>query len=209
LPDAGIYNRGAFSFPFFTYLSLEMLASAPIASAPIASAPVASAPVTSGPVPSGPVPSGPVPSGPIIDAKKEKIISDLRELFCKFKTPYLEERDGDDENSSIQNVDEVEESAKHIDKLFMIVSAFIEARGAPPTTTDGSVTSIYKVFEPLMKELRANPSLYEEMMHYTKLDLRTYPFTLSARHINHLERDGIQSLKRIVPNTLINTQEEE
>jgi hypothetical protein len=121
----------------------------------------------------------------------------------------LEERDGDDENSSIQNVDEVEESAKHIDKLFMIVSAFIEARGAPPTTTDGSVTSIYKVFEPLMKELRANPSLYEEMMHYTKLDLRTYPFTLSARHINHLERDGIQSLKRIVPNTLINTQEEE
>ena len=121
----------------------------------------------------------------------------------------MEERDGDDENSSIQNVDEVEESAKHIDKLFMIVSGFIEAKGAPPTTTDGSITSTYKVFEPLMKELQANPSLYEEMIHYTKLDLRTYPFTLSARHINHLERDGIQSLKRIVPNTLINTQVEE
>ncbi len=211
MPDAGIYNRGAFSFPFFTYSSLEMLASAPIASAPIASAPIASAPiasapVASAPVASAPVASAPVASGPAAHLKKDKIISDLRELFCKFKTPYLEERDGDDENSSIQNVDEVEESAKHIDKLFMIVSGFIEARGAPPTTTDGSVTSVYKVFEPLMKELRADPSLYEEMMHYTKLDLRTYPFTLSARHINHLERDGIQSLKRIVPNTLINTQ---
>ena len=209
MPDAGIYNRGAFSFPFFTYLSLEMLTSAPVASGPVASAPVASAPVPSGPVASAREASGPVPSGPIIDAKKEKIISNLRELFCKFKTPYLEERDGDDENSSIQNVHEVEESAKHIDNLFMIVSGFIEAKGASPTTTDGNVISVYKVFEPIMKELRANPSLYEEMMHYTKLDLRTYPFTLSARHINHLERDGIQSLKRIVPNTLINTQEEE
>ena len=198
LPDTGIYNRGAFSFLFFTYLSLEMMASAPVAtvSAPVAtvSAPVATA--------SAPVATV---SAPVSNEKKDKIISYLRDLFCKFKVPYLEERDGDDENSSLQDIYEVEDSANHIDQLFLIVSGFINANGVPPITTDVNILSIYKVFEPIMKELVANPSLKDEMMHYTILDLRTYPFTISKYHINRLDKNGIQPLKRIIPNTESNS----
>jgi hypothetical protein len=183
-----------FLYPFFTYLSVEMSASGSVASAPVlASAPIASAPIASAPIASAPVAS-----------QKNHIIDGLRELFCKFKAPYLEEKDGDETNTSLQNIDDVEESAQHIDKLFMLVSQFIDAKGAPPVTTDVNILSVYKVFEPFMKELQANPSLRDEMMHYAKLDLRTYPFTISNRHINQLERNGIQSLTRIIPNTETN-----
>ena len=198
-----------FLFSFFTYSCLEMMASAPQPSAaqpqPSAAQPQPSAPQPSAPQPSAAQPSAPQASGPrsLSDEKRDKIISKLRDLFCKFKTPYLEERDGDDENSSIQNVKEVEESARQIDNLFMTVTGFIDAMGAPPTGADENTLSIYKVFEPLMKELRENPSLQEDMRHYAKLDLRTYPFTISVKHIKHLERDGIQSLTRIVPNTVV------
>jgi hypothetical protein len=65
--------------------------------------------------------------------------------------------------------------------------------------------SIYRVFEPVMKELVANPSLKDDMMHYTILDLRTYPFTISKYHINQLDKNGIQPLKRIIPNTESNS----
>ena len=166
-----------------------------MASGHMASAPVASAPVASGPVATP-------------EEKMDKIILRLRELFCMFKVPYLEEREGDEENSSLQNIHEVEDSAEHIDKLFMIVSGFIDAMGAPPVTQDVDILSIYKVFEPLMKELSANPALKEPMAHYTKLDLRTYPFTFSKRHIDKLEKDHITPLKRIIPNTVINSENE-
>lgn len=149
--------------------------------------------------------SAPAPDAPSAPTENNDAVTRLREMFCKFKMPYLEEKDGDEANATIQDLDEVEESATHIDNLFNLVSGFINANGAAPNTKDVSILSVYKVFEPIMKELQANPSLKGEMLRYAILDLRTYPFTISDRHINQLARNGIKPLTRIIPNTTTST----
>ena len=137
-------------------------------------------------------------------------IRTLRKLMNMFKQPYLlgvteggiqvapELKKTD---PAIQTMDNYSDGHKHIDGLYRIIAETIAAGGVPPPTSDLNTKSVNAVFEKwgVYPALRADPSLKDDMLYFAKLDLRTYPDTLSMAHIDE------QNTAHVIPQINSNT----
>jgi len=136
----------------------------------------------------------------------------MRSLINMFKQPYLlGVTEGGIEKApqlkktdpEIQDMGNYDDAHENIDKLHRIISDTITAGGRPPPTNDLNTKSVNSVFEKkgIWPALRADPSLKDAMRFYANLDLRTYPDTLSMRHIDQ------QNARHVKP--AINIEEDE
>lgn len=128
-------------------------------------------------------------------------IQTLRKYINLFKQPYLlgvteggivnaPEMDKTDED--IQSMDNYSEAHKNICAIHQIITDTIRAGGVPPPTDDINTKSVNAVFEKgVYSKLREDPSLKDEMLYYAKLDLLTYPDTLSQTHIDEQNENNI------------------
>jgi len=137
-------------------------------------------------------------------------IKSLRNLMNMFKQPYLlgVTEGGIDSVSQIkktdpeiQDMDNYSEGHENIGKLYTIISETIAAGGTPRPTNDLNAKSVNAIFEKkgVWPALRADPSLKDNMAYYAKLDLRTYPDTLSMAHINELHNVKVEPAINMVP----------
>lgn len=137
-------------------------------------------------------------------------IKSLRKLINMFKQPYLlgVTEGGVDSVSQIkktdpeiQDMDNYSEGHENIGKLYTIISETIAACGTPLPTNDLNAKSVNAVFEKkgVWPALRADPSLKDNMAYYAKLDLRTYPDTLSMHHIDEQNNTKVEPAVNITP----------
>ena len=148
----------------------------------------------------------------IVRGRMTDPIKSLRKLINMFKQPYLlgVTEGGVDSVSQIkktdpeiQDMDNYSEGHENIGKLYTIISETIAAGGTPLPTNDLNAKSVNAVFEKkgVWPALRDNPSLKDDMAYYAKLDLRTYPDTLSMRHIDELHNTKVTPAENLVEPT--------
>jgi hypothetical protein len=132
-------------------------------------------------------------------------VSTFRELLNDFKEPYLsklEEEPLQGEGTDIQSMGQIDQMLKEFDILYRILKRAILNPATP--VEDVTAKSVLSVFEKggVLAAVRGDPSLKEDLLYALDLDLRTYPFTRSLRHINELEHNNVTSFQhKIVPNT--------
>ena len=139
---------------------------------------------------------------------EESVVKTLRETINKFKAPYLSEHYGGCKvqmggDHSIQDIkEEMNDVRNHIDNLYQIIMEVIKANGVVPSTTDMTKKAVYAVFEKngVFPALRANPSLGSILAHYATQDMRTYPYTFNAAHIDNLAKKRVVPIDIIIPN---------
>jgi hypothetical protein len=137
-------------------------------------------------------------------------IKSLRKLMNMFKQPYLlgVTEGGIDSVSQIkktdpeiQDMDNYSDAHENIGKLYTILSETIAANGVPPATGDLNAKSVNAVFEKkgVWPALRADPALKDDMAYYAKLDLRTFPDTLSMSHIDEQKEAKVTPAVNALP----------
>jgi hypothetical protein len=143
---------------------------------------------------------------------EDSTIKTMRSIFNQFKQPYLNEHSGggdtendteNDTNNSNQNVERGMMNVKnHIEELYEIVMGVIKNNGVIPDTYDSTKRAVCSVFEKkgVFPALRANPSLKDTLAYYATLDLRTYPYTGSVKHIDVLNKTGVKPAFSIIGN---------
>lgn len=131
----------------------------------------------------------------IVRGRMTDPIKSLRKLMNMFKQPYLlgVTEGGIDSVSQIkktdpeiQDMENYSDAHENIGKLYTIISETIAAGGVPRPTNDLNTKSVNAIFEKkgVWPALRADPSIKDDMAYYAKLDLRTFPDTLSMSHID-------------------------
>ena len=134
----------------------------------------------------------------------------LRKLINMFKQPYLlgVTEGGTDSVSQIkktdpeiQDMDNYSDAHENIGKLYTIISDTIAACCTPPPSDDLNTKSVNAVFEKkgVWPALRADPSLKDHMAYYAKLDLRTFPDTLSMTHIDEQKTANVTPAVNTLP----------
>lgn len=144
---------------------------------------------------------------------QDPTIQKMRSIFNQFKQPYLNEHSGggrDIEEDDSNNTDNIKQDVElgmtnvrnHIEELYDIVMGVIKNNGVIPLTYDDKKRAVCSVFEKkgIFPALRANPSLKDELSYYTTLDLRIYPYTVSSKHIDLLDKKGVKPIPVIVGN---------
>lgn len=137
-------------------------------------------------------------------------IKSLRRLINMFKQPYLlGVTEGGIESVSqikktdpeIQDMDNYTDAHENIGKLYTIIAETIAAGGAPRPTDDLNAKSVNAVFEKkgVWPALRTDPSLKDDMAYYAKLDLRTFPDTLSMSHIDEQQTANVTPAVNALP----------
>ena len=115
-------------------------------------------------------------------------VKGMRELISDYKRSYAKVTEHTESNDDkIQNVEDVTNSVRvQLDKLYMHLINHIESNGSIPSNTDDDTKLTYYAFGSygITEGIHADPSLKEALLRYAKLDLRTYPYTLSPELID-------------------------
>jgi hypothetical protein len=140
------------------------------------------------------------------EAAAAETVQRFREILNDFKVPYLLKLEEEPllSDTDIQDMDQVNQMLREFDVLYRILRTKIQdpnrAEGGDMATK--AVLSVFEragIFNALRKA--GSPSLKEDLLYALDLDLKTYPFTRSARHIGVLEHNNVESFQRkIVPN---------
>lgn len=130
------------------------------------------------------------------EARQAEIVSKFRQILNDFKSPYLLRLE--DDGKDIQNTANLETVLRHIDRLHDIVKDLIVATAVGTDTfrnmaPDAIAVARVMEREHILDAIRLYPSLKRTLDHYLTLDLKTYPFTYTTRHVEQLEDDNIQS----------------
>jgi hypothetical protein len=132
------------------------------------------------------------------------LLTKFRGLLSEFKRPYIEKTNaaGPGEHQDLAHLDKV---FQNIDQLYFLLKPIVDAGGVVPQGAEkGPASAVIAVFERegIFPSLRADPSLKEDMQRLLTLDLHTYPYTISTRHINALASGAVESHQgELVPNT--------
>lgn len=152
-----------------------------------------------------------------MEPSDSQAINIFRKTINEFKRPMLTEHYGGGNESEEKtqlggdvNTQDVElgmnEVKGELHKLYMILTDAIQANGNIPQSEDMTKNVIYRVFEKngIFPALRANPKLKETLLHFLKLDLLVYPYTLSPNIIDtFIETRNIPITTRVIPNKVI------
>ena len=129
-------------------------------------------------------------------------IQTMREVINMFKQPYLfGVTEGGIQNAAqiektdpdIQTMENYSDGHEQINDVYKILLALINNGGNPYPTDDLNIKSVIATFEKLgvLPALRNDPSLKDQMLYYAKLDLYTYPDTVSSQHIDEQLNSGV------------------
>lgn len=152
-----------------------------------------------------------------MEPSESQTITMFRKTINEFKKPMLTEHYGGGNESeektqmggdaTTQDVEfGINEVKNELHKLYMILMDVINANGNIPHTEDMTKNVIYRVFEKngIFPALRANPKLKEVLLHFLKLDLLVYPYTLSPNIIDtFIETRNVPITTRVIPNKVI------
>jgi hypothetical protein len=151
---------------------------------------------------------------------EDPVVKSLRSIFNMFKQSYVNEQSDEDSeddsnetnntNNTKQNIEAVMSNVKnHIGDLHNIVMRVIKANGHIPADFNEKQRIVSSVFEKrgVFPALRANPALKEKLEYYTILDLGTFTYTTSPKHIDILTKKGVKPINVIIGNDVLNSDE--
>lgn len=130
---------------------------------------------------------------------KEDTLKVFRELLNDFKTPYLLKLEEEPliATSNIQDMDQVEQMLKELDLLHRILKRRLLSPDTK-STEDIHTKAVLSVFEKagIFSAVQKDPDVKEDLIYALDLELKTYPFTRSLRHVDTLERNNVESYQR-------------